>query len=362
MAELTGAPGDRRAYAGNIRRYYLFTATTGFVLWQPVWVIFFQGRGLSLSQIGLLETLTTVLLAVSEVPTGVVADIWGRKASMATGALLHGVAVLGVLTKVLSPVFLVSYAAWGVSFSFITGSGEAFAFDTLRVQGRVGAFVHVASRQAMTRRAASGLSGLAGGLIGAYNLSLCFVLTSVCCLTGAVIILTGHEPPGDPVTDSQGDGYWATLRSGVASAARNARVRYLLLTAALVEVVATILTITAFQPYATEVGMPIWSFGVILLAMQVCGVGGAYLAGRVAGNRVRMLTAVLLAVAGCLIALWLGASPPAIGFFAVAIGLAALAQPVLSVMLNEQIASRQRATVLSLQSLVAMLGFGLPSW
>ena len=146
-APLAGAP----AYRGNIPRFYLFVALTSFVLWTPIWVVFFERRGLSLSQIGALEVVAFTLLGVAEVPTGTVADIWGRKASMAIGAGLHGLAVLGILTEVLSPIFLVAYAVWGVSFSFITGAGEAFAYDSLKADGLVASFPNVASRHAMIR-------------------------------------------------------------------------------------------------------------------------------------------------------------------------------------------------------------------
>ena len=89
-------------YRGNIPRFYAFVALTEALLWMPVWVVFFARRGLSLSQIGVLELVTMLLLAAAEVPTGAVADTWGRKASLALGATLHGLALLGLLAGVLS--------------------------------------------------------------------------------------------------------------------------------------------------------------------------------------------------------------------------------------------------------------------
>jgi MFS family permease len=107
--------------------------------------------------------------------------------------------------------------------------------------------------------------------------------------------------------------------------------------------------------------MPLWTFGGILLGMEVAGIGGASLAPRVVTRRTRgrLLTVVLIAVAGCLVLLWVGASRPAVTLFAVIAGLLYLVRPILSSMLNDVIPSRQRATVISLQSLVAMLGCGL---
>jgi MFS family permease len=195
------APAEVPIAPGNIPRLYLFIARSNFVLWVPIWVVFLERRGLSLSQIGLLDTVAFALLAISEVPTGTVADVWGRKISMALGALLHGIAVLGILTAVLSPFFLVAYAIWGISFSFITGAGEAFAYDTLKADDRVDAYPQVASRHAMLQQAARGISGVTGGLVAAYDLRLCFVLTAVCCFASAGVILTGQEPPSSDGDD-----------------------------------------------------------------------------------------------------------------------------------------------------------------
>ena len=53
-----------------------------FILWLPIWVVFLQRKGLSLNQIGLLEAFAWILTAALEVPTGGIADRWGRRASM----------------------------------------------------------------------------------------------------------------------------------------------------------------------------------------------------------------------------------------------------------------------------------------
>ncbi|TME73769.1 MAG: MFS transporter, partial [Chloroflexi bacterium] len=81
------------AYRGNIWRLFVVQALLGFILWVPIWVIFLQGKGLSLTQVGLLEGVAWTITAFLEVPTGAIADRWGRKASIAVGASLYGIAM-----------------------------------------------------------------------------------------------------------------------------------------------------------------------------------------------------------------------------------------------------------------------------
>ncbi len=345
----------------NIARFYGFVALSRFFLWMPVWVVFLERRGLSLGQIGILELVAILLLALSEVPTGTVADTWGRKVSMAIGSSLHGLALLGLLTEVLSPIFLVAYAIWGISFSFLSGATEAFAYDSLKADGLASDFPRVASRYAMIQQASAGISGLVGGLVAAYDLRLTFILTALACFTAAAVILTGHEPPSHDATGPDRPGYRATLVDGARIAIGRPGVRYVILIGATVQLFTILLTMTAFQPYATEVALPIWTFGSVLLGVQICSIGGSYLSPRVAAGlgRERLLGFAVLGIAGSQVLLWLGASRPAVALFAVAAAVSAIVQPVLSAMLNDAIPSRQRATIISLQSLVATFGLGV---
>jgi hypothetical protein len=280
---------------------------------------------------------------------------------MAFGTALHGLALIGLLTEVLSPIFFLAYAMWGVSFSFLSGATEAFAYDSLKADGVAYDYPHVASRYAMLRQASAGISGLAGGFVAAYDLRLCFILTAIACFAASAVILTGREPPPDHEVGHVRSGYLQTLFSGARIAIGQPLVRYVILIGATVQLFTILLTMTVFQPYANEVGLPLWSFGSILLAIQGCSMLGSYLAPRIAARlgRERLVVTALLAIAGFQLLLWVGSSRPAIVFFAGAAAAGAVALPVLSAMLNDAIPSRHRATIISLQSLAATLGLGI---
>src|SRR5438128_9421306 len=113
------------AYRGNIWRLFAVQALLGFILWVPVWVIFLQGKGLSLTQVGLLEGVAWTITAFLEVPTGAIADRWGRNASIAVGASLCGLAMFLILAEALSPAFLLGYALWNSSTAFVSGADSA---------------------------------------------------------------------------------------------------------------------------------------------------------------------------------------------------------------------------------------------
>jgi nitrate/nitrite transporter NarK len=86
-------------YGGNIWRLFTAQALLSLILWVPIWVVFLQGRGVSLTQIGVLEGIAWLITALLEVPTGAIADRWGRKASIAIGGLLYALAMFLILPR-----------------------------------------------------------------------------------------------------------------------------------------------------------------------------------------------------------------------------------------------------------------------
>ncbi|RIK46641.1 MAG: hypothetical protein DCC58_02430, partial [Chloroflexi bacterium] len=100
-----------------------------------------------------------------------------------------------------------------------------------------------------------------------------------------------------------------------------------------------------------------WSFGALMLGMRGAAMLGSWLAPLTVRRTERAVLLVTCPAAIVLfnLLLWLLASPPALVFLG-AIGLvAALLRPVTSAMLNELIPSGQRATIISLQSLLFTL-------
>lgn len=344
-------------YSRNIPRFYVFVALNHVMFWTPIWIVFLQRRGLSLSQIGALDAVAWVLIAAAEAPTGVVADTWGRKWSMLIGALIHALSMFALLAEVLSPVFLIGYFAWGVSSAFLSGAQDAFVYDSLRADGRAAAYTHVASRWSIVVQAANAGGALAGGLIAAWDLRAPFVISAIALFGALGVGLTFREPPTSDEAGHAPSGYWHNLRAGISIAVSRPRVRYVLLYGALLLLFPFILSFNLFQPYADEVGLPVWTFGALMLGMRGAAMLGSWLA-PAAARRARRETLLIVcpaAIVVCHMLLYALASPPALAFLA-AIGLvAAVLRPVTSAMLNDSIPSGQRATIISLQSLLFTL-------
>ena len=107
------------AHESNIWKSYLYRFLMEFQLWWPIWVVYLQvKRGLSLTQITLMDAPFFVLIVLAEVPTGAIADRFGRRFSLVLGSSLFAVAVFIFAIADSYPVLLLSYGTWGLALTF----------------------------------------------------------------------------------------------------------------------------------------------------------------------------------------------------------------------------------------------------
>jgi len=349
------------AYRGNIWRLFVVQALLGFILWVPIWVIFLQGKGLSLTQVGLLEGVAWTITAFLEVPTGAIADRWGRKASIAVGASLYGIAMFLILTEALSPAFLLGYALWNSSTAFVSGADSALLYDSLKADGRAVEASKQAGRYAAINQASQGVASLVGAALATVDISLCFAICGFLGFAAAGLVLTIHEPPRTAEDGTEYLGYWRNLKRAMRIAARRPVVRALVLLNATILVIPLVVYYVLLQPYSLGVGLPLAALGVVVIGVQASTVVASWLAHRTAG-RFDLANVVAVSLTVLIAATVILAAVPSIPSLALMLAVAlvpALLTPLLSARLNDLIPSAQRATILSLGALLFELGLAV---
>lgn len=107
-----------------------------FLVIMPVAVPFFQSRGLDMQAIFALQAIFAAVVLVTEVPSGYVADLLGRKPTLVVGAVIAGV---GQTVLVFAQGFwglALFETALGVSASLISGADIALLYDSEAALGR----------------------------------------------------------------------------------------------------------------------------------------------------------------------------------------------------------------------------------
>jgi MFS family permease len=360
------------AAARRIQRIYL-TLTLGNTLAASfIWginTLFLLDAGLTNLEAFTANAFFTAGMVLFEVPTGVVADGWGRRVSFLLGTVtLAAATYLYYLLWQLSAPFW----AWavvsillGLGFTFFSGAVEAWLVDALHFSAYEGNLETVLGRGQMVSGIAMLVGSAAGGVIAqATNLGVPFLLrVGVLLAMFAVAFLLMHDVGFTPERSPHPlQATRAVLTASIDGGLRNPPVRYIMLAAPFSAGVG-IYVFYALQPFLLELFGDPRAYSVAGLAAAI--VAGAQVAGGWLAPMVRRLVrkrTTVLVVTSALGGLILTALGFTRLFWAALLLLTlwalvtAAATPVRQAYLNGMISSRQRATVLSFDSLMGSSG------
>jgi MFS family permease len=358
--------------ARHVQRVYL-TLTLGNTLAASfIWginTLFLLDAGLSNLEAFAANAFFTAGMLLCDIPTGVVADVWGRRTSYLLGTLtLSGSTLLyWLLWQMKGPFWawaLVSMLL-GLGFTFFSGAVEAWLVDALHFAEYDGALETVMGRGQMVGGAAMLGGSFAGGLIAqATNLGVPFlirvaVLAAMFGVAYRMMRDLGFTPDrSKTVAASTREVLDASLEYGL----KNPPVRWVMLAAPFSAGVG-IYTFYALQPYLLDLYGNPKAYTVAGLAAAI--VAGAQIAGGYLAPRLRrlfrkrttslilgaLLNAAILGALGLTHAFWL-----ALGLLVAWAMVFAAEMPIRQAYLNDMIPSRQRATVLSFGSSMGSIG------
>jgi MFS family permease len=361
---VTAPPGRLAGIEGNLVKMGALRLLFWTFLMSGVVTPFFREWGrLSFTQIFLLQSWFMLMNFLLEVPTGAVADRFGRKASVAAGCFLMAAASLVYGSVPMLGVFVLGEAVFAAALTLVSGADEALVYDSLKALGREGEATRV-----IARLEAMKLTGIFGGaLLGSLVASRLGVrapmlLQALPMALSGVVALRLVEPPRSSTAAPRTAGYLRLLSGGLEHFRHEPELRALTVDQ-VANVSVTWMVLWLYQPQLMRVGVPLAAFGAVHAAM---GLGQVLLLARLAaveravGGSVRLLrlTAFIPALAMLALAATTGA-----GASIALIVLAATAgmgrPPLFSAALNSRIPSEKRATVLSAVSASRTLVIGL---
>ncbi len=149
------------------RTYYLAKGLFWFSTALPVgvWVLFAQSRGFTLGQVGLFYGLYSLTVALLEVPSGTLADVWGRKRTVLLACAFLTAAQLTLLWA-FSPALLLGWALlYGAGRALVSGALEAWFVDRVQAVSPQTDLQPLFARAATIELSALTLGTLLGGAL-----------------------------------------------------------------------------------------------------------------------------------------------------------------------------------------------------
>lgn len=363
-----------RTLRTNINTIYLMGFCHSFMVVIPVFVPLLQGHGLSMSEVLQTQALFAMTIALLEVPSGYIADLWGRKQALVLGSLANAVGFVWLLGADSFFDFMLYEFMLGVGISLISGADLALLYDSeteLQALGESGAGPgRSLSRLISIEAGASGVAGIVASLVLVWaDMVLLLAVQAVVGLLPLGLVWRLHE---------------AQRPSGETGHADNARRivelllfgRPVLLWTTIAIVCFGLLALYSFwvyQKYWELNGVPVVWFGYIWAAFALAVSVAARYAGAIE-QRLGWRNLLLLTAALPLLGL-LGMALSS-GWYGVLFGFAVQASRGFSLALfyealNSRVPGEFRATVNSLVSLAVrgvfivsgpLLGYLLDSW
>jgi len=345
-------------FQANIGKLYVFAFLQRTLFPMAVITLFWKDRiGLSLTQILLLQGIFSAATVLLEYPSGYVSDRVGYRTALTIAALFGtaGWALYTVatgFTHVLAAEILL-----GISLSFISGSDSALLYETLRTGGRENEYARYEGRMNGISQTGEALGALFAGVMYARAPLLPFFLQIGVWVAAFAVIRGMKEPPREREIHG---------RTHLAEAVRIARYAFLdnrRLRAVIL--LNTVLGIASFypvwliQPYMQQHGVPLAWFGPAWTGANLTVAVFALASHRVhafLGERSSILLFCAMILAGYL---GLGLVGGTFGFlfYYLLTAMRGMRGPIFLNHTQVETPSANRASILSLQSLVFRIAF-----
>jgi DHA1 family quinolone resistance protein-like MFS transporter len=364
------------------RTFYLVTSLFWLATALPMalLVLIIQTRGVDLFQIGILLGVYSLTIVLLEVPTGGLADAVGRKRVALLAYGLIALASAGILFAFSFPVFLLGFILNGAGRALASGALDAWFVDALQAADPDVALQPALAKAGTFTLLALGAGTLLGGVIprlfsglpaeGTAVLtpfSITIIVSLVVYVTLlAIIALRVHEVHPSKTTGWQQGFYQVpAIIHDALTLSRQNRTILLLLGATLASGLALISMEALWQPHFAALlggseGQSLF-FGVVLAGNFLIGAIGNMVSTPLSQRlhkRYGLVAAVFQGLRGLfLILLAIQADiVTAVAFFwLVYLGMGVMASPH-STLVNEEIPSERRSSMLSIQSLVGYIG------
>jgi MFS family permease len=359
------------AASRKVRNVYL---VLNLFIWLPTALIigintlFLLDGGLSNVEAFAANAFYTVGLAVFELPTGIIADTWGRRTSFLLGASIQ---LVGNLAYVAMWYFHAPFVGWaiasvllGLGYTFFSGALDAWLVDSLKATNYDGELDPIFAKGQIINGAAMLLGTVAGAFIAQLtNFGVPYLVRAGLQLTSFVVAFVIMKEIAFSPSNKRLLAQIKELGSAAWKyALANRPVRWTLL-AAPFYMGTGIYGFYAAQPYLLQLYGDKRAIGIAGIAATV--ISATQIAGGLAvpfiRKRFRRRTHILIASAALTVVTL--ALIGLIQNFYVVVGLlilwafaSAASTPVRQAYLNSLIPSEQRATVLSFDSMVSSSG------
>ena len=336
----------------QISKLLVFDGVTALAIAGTSWVALLASRGFSTAEIGLLESIYHVFSMIFEVPSGAVADVFGRKKTLALSRVF---AILSAIVMVLSNSFLTIALAMlfcALGNNLISGTREALAYDSLKLGGKQEDYLRYSSSDLIVSQLCGSAAILMAGLALYLGYQKAYIIDVLISFLALAIALSMREVPAEGHENMKNrTRFREVFIESVRFLKESKRARTIIVIAAFFDSVVTLLGMF-MQAALPGAGLPEFLLGPALFVMGLGSVIGAKAVTLFKIKSYRKVTMIAAAAALMNLGTALSGIPAVMVAGCFLCGIVDSYYYVCTdTVLNDMIPSGQRATLVSVNSL-----------
>ncbi|MBW3020536.1 MFS transporter [Candidatus Woesearchaeota archaeon] len=343
----------------NITKLKLIYFFKSLFFFSPIITLFYFSRGLDTFQVVSLEALLTFAILFSEVPTGIIADKIGRKFSLSFLIFLYIIGNVWTIFAHSYFEFLIIEILFGIGIAFGSGAVEALVYDTLKYEKKESQMSKIWGSINSYYLVAGVFAAIVGSYLARSHNPETFVLLLWLYTFGALIafIISLFVKERKHQEEIKETSPLILFKESTIHILKNKSLRKIIYLS-LFTVPFTHVIMFLFQPYFLEAKVPNAIWGIAMACGTLLGailIKNVYkIEKKIGMKKTIFLSTIMPGIFYILMALFIG---PAISFILYVLlnSSSNLRSPLFSQYQNDHIESHNRATVLSVISMITSL-------
>ena len=341
----------------QLRKLYLYELISGFQIVDAVWVVFLLQRGFSIAQVGIAEGVFHVVSMCCEIPSGMVADLIGRKRTLVLSGLVSAAGSLCMILTNAFPMILVAMGLNALSYNLVSGAREALTYDSLLEAGAQEEYLRVSAIQEKLYLfvfAAANLFSVVTVSLGYEKGYLISMVQGICC---SIVAFRIWEPGRENTKQHEKNRNWTrilrkhVIESGKFFVTHGFAARRMLIGG--VAAAGYYIVFMLLQQHLVEQGLQAKWIGIPLLLISFGGMAGASLGEKTGKVKIKFLLLAGGVLEGVLIVF---SGMPALPGCVLAAAFAHGISEMLAIRIGDEnqkvFSSEVRATMVSVESMV----------
>lgn len=257
---------------------------SSFALIAAYLIVYFHSIGLTFFEISILMAVNFGASALFEIPTGAVADVFGRKLSVILRNIMKGVLLLLIPLTQSFVALIALFLLWGVAETLKSGADESWVLEWLKHKGREDLFSdYVAKITAIMM--AGGIIGplIAALLLGFIEMRFLWTIQGTALFLSTAVLFLAREHFSRKRFDIKGYVQAAAknMREGIRVTWARKLIFWSMIAVTCIWFVNATLDLL-WQPYLKDFGIPVEHLGYVLSGASALGAVAALLGARVA--------------------------------------------------------------------------------